>query len=234
MEFYDFSLNDNVCFLKNVFKNISNSGLDNIITKSYTKKYQKGELILSKDNCTDALYILIDGIIQIGYLSPLGRFHAFNYYSEQNVINLLPCLNQQKIDYDYYAFNQVRVLVVPRHIIQNELNNNNILYQDVLQILSQRMYALLHEIKFSQVANLHQKVCHVLWKLVQQYGVSHPDGLEIKLKISQHDLADLLSSSRQTINKEIKKLVNLNVVFWQYENIIIHDLKYIESRIYEV
>ena len=207
MEFYDFSLNDNVCVLRNVFKNISNNRLDNIITKSYTKKHQKGELILSKDNCTDALYILIDGIIQIGYLSPLGRFHAFNL---------------------------VRVLVVPRHIIQNELNNNNILYQDVLQILSQRMYALLHEIKFSQVANLHQKVCHVLWKLVQQYGVSHSDGLEIKLKISQHDLADLLSSSRQTINKEIKKLVNLNVVFWQYENIIIHDLKYMESRISEV
>ena len=234
MKFYDFSLNDGFDVLNYVFKNISNSGLDNIMNKSHTRKYQKGDLILSKKNCIDALYILIDGIIQIGYLSPLGRFHAFNYYSEKNVINLLPCLNQQKIDYDYYAFNQVRVLIIPHHIIQQELNNNNILYQDVLQILSQRMYALLNEIKFSQVANLHQKVCHVLWKLVQQYGVSHPDGLEIKLKISQHDLADLLSSSRQTINKEIKKLVNLNVVFWQYENIIIHYLKYIESRISEV
>ena len=49
MEFYDFSLNDNVCVLRNVFKNISNNRLDNIITKSYTKKHQKGELILSKD-----------------------------------------------------------------------------------------------------------------------------------------------------------------------------------------
>ena len=43
MEFYDFSLNDSVCVLKNVFKNISNSGLDNIITKSYTKYQLKSK-----------------------------------------------------------------------------------------------------------------------------------------------------------------------------------------------
>ena len=69
MKFYDFSLNEGVDVLKCVFKNISNNGLDNIMNKSHTKKYQKGDLILSKENCIDALYILIDGIIQIGYLS---------------------------------------------------------------------------------------------------------------------------------------------------------------------
>ena len=114
-------------------------------------------MILNKENCHTALYILLDGIIQIGYLSPSGRFHAFNYFSEKHLINLLPCLNTQVIDYDYYAFNQVKVLQIPQHIFIEEINDNNHLKQDALNILSRRMQYLIQQVKFLQVANLHQK-----------------------------------------------------------------------------
>ena len=234
MKFHEFYSTGSLIVLKSIFKSLSQNNVENILSKSNIKIYQKGELILNKENCTNALYILLDGIIQIGYLSPSGRFHAFNYYSEKNVINLLPCLHQQKIDYDYYAFNQVRVLVVPKQIIQDEFNNNKDLAQDVISVISVRMYYLINEIKFLQVASLHQKVCNILLNLARQYGISHALGTEIKLKISQHDLADLLSSSRQTVHKEIKSLVSMDVICWQYENIIIKDLKYFEMRVSEV
>ncbi|WP_257218928.1 MULTISPECIES: helix-turn-helix domain-containing protein [unclassified Acinetobacter] len=56
-------------------------------------------------------------------------------------------------------------------------------------------------------------------------------GTEIKLKISQHDLADLLSASRQTINKEIKNLASQNILDWQYENIVIKNKEYLNYQI---
>lgn len=223
--------NVNYHILKNIFKNIAEDKIDFILKNATIRKYKKGDLILNKGNCRSALYILIDGIIQIGYLSPSGRFHAFNYYSEKHLMNLLPCLNTQAIDYDYYAFNQVKVLQIPQHIFIEEMNNDNNLKQDALNILSHRMQYLIQQVKFLQVANLHQKVCKVLHDLSSQYGRYHPLGTEIKLKISQHDLADLLSASRQTINKEIKNLVGQNVLDWQYENIIIKNKSYLNNQI---
>lgn len=217
--------------LKNVFKHISDEKIEYILKYSTVRKYQKGDLILNKENCRSALYILLDGIIQIGYLSPSGRFHAFNYYSEKHLINLLPCLNEQVLDYDYYAFNQVKVLQIPQHIFAEEINDNNNLKQDALEILSHRMQYLIQQVKFLQVANLHQKVCKVLHDLSLQYGRSHPLGTEIRLKISQHDLADLLSASRQTINKEIKNLASQNILDWQYENIVIKNKEYLNFQI---
>ena len=70
-----------------------------------------------------------------------------------------------------------------------------------------------------------------LLDLSHQYGQKHPLGTEIRLKISQHDLADLLSSSRQTINKEIKNLTSQDVIFWQYENIIIKNYEYLKYQV---
>ena len=217
--------------LKKVFKNISDYKIQSILENSNIKKYQKNDLILSQENSSDALYILLDGIIQIGYLSPSGRFHAFSYYSEKHLINLLPCLNSQAIDYDYYAFNQVRILQIPKAVFIEEISHSNALKQDVLDILSLRMHYLIQQVKFLQVANLHQKVCKILLDLSMQYGEAHALGTEIRLKISQHDLADLLSSSRQTINKEIKILAQQNVVFWQYENIIIKNKDYLSKQV---
>ena len=217
--------------LRNIFKTLSDDQIYSILESSFIKKYQKGDLILNKNNCRESVFILLDGIIQIGYLSPSGRFHAFNYFSEKSPINLLACINQQVIDYDYYAFNQVKILHIPILVFQTEMSRNNALKQDALHILSLRMQDLLQQLKFIQVASLHQKICKILFDLSHQYGINHHLGTEIGLKISQHDLADLLSSSRQTINKEIKKLKAQNVIFWQYENIIIKDQDYLKYQI---
>ena len=228
---YDLKDQKNDQILKNIFKNLSEHEINFILKMSFIKKYQKGDLILNKGNCRDAVYVLLDGIIQIGYLSPSGRFHAFNYFSEKSPINLLACINEQVIDYDYYAFNQVKILHISIAVFSNEISNNNALKQDALDILSLRMQYLLQQMKFLQVANLHQKICKILFDLSHQYGQKHPLGTEIRLKISQHDLADLLSSSRQTINKEIKSLTSQDVIFWQYENIIIKNYEYLKYQI---
>lgn len=217
--------------LTSVFKNVSQDKIEYIFKNSNIRKFNKGDLILNKKNCRSGLYLLLDGIIQVGYLSPSGRFHAFHYFSEKHLMNLLPCLNTEAIDYDYYAFNQVKVLHIPYAIFHEELSYNNGLKDDAFSILTLRMQYLLKQVKFLQVANLHQKVCKVLLDFTQQYGAPHALGTEIQLKISQHDLADLLSSSRQTINKEIKNLVQKDIVYWQYENIIVKNKDYLNYQI---
>lgn len=231
MQYVDF--NNSSCFsvLRELFKNLSESDIDYILKKSMTKKYYKNEIILNKENSENALYVLIEGIIQIGCLSSTGRFHAFHYFSQKHFINLLPCLKQLYIDYDYHAFNQVKVLIIPKAILLEIINKNNSLNIDFLDMIAFRMHQLLSEVKFLHMANLHQKLCRTLLNLAKQYGILHPLGTEIKLKISQHDLADLLSSSRQTINKEMKILMNNKVVQCHYESIILTDMEYFEKEI---
>lgn len=235
MQYYDFNASTNTHIIRNIFKTISQDNIQYLLDHSQIKKYQKGEMVIQRDHANqsqhDSLYILLDGIIQIGYLSPSGRFHAFNYYSEKNFINLFCCLQNHPPEYDYYAFNQLRVLVIPKSIFLGLIEQNQAISQEVMQLLALRMHYLMAELKFLHIANLSQKVAKTLLNLTHQYGVRHALGSEIKLKISQHDLADLLSASRQTVNKEIKKLVSLDILNWQYENIVIKDVDYLKQKI---
>lgn len=234
MQYVDFNHTSNINIIKNIFNHLSDQDVFYVLEKSSIKKFQKNELIIHHENNHESLYVLLDGIIQIGYLSPSGRFHAFHYYSEKNLINLFACLQNNTPEYQYYAFNQVKVLIIPKSIFLALTQKNNDLSQEVMQLLALRMHHLMAELKFLHVANLHQKVCKILLNLSLQYGVKHDLGTEITLKISQHDLADLLSASRQTVNKEIKKLVMDDVLSWQYENIIIKNNDYLVLQLYAI
>ena len=244
MQFYDFNNTSNAQVIKNIFKDISEDHVQYLLNHSHIKKHQKGEMIIQRDNQInnknnnksnhkndDDLYILLDGIIQVGYLSPSGRFHAFNYYSEKNFINLFSCLQNEVPEYDYYAFNQVRILSIPKSIFFDLIESNLALSQALMRLLALRMHHLMAELKFLHIANISQKVAKTLLSLAHQYGIQHELGTEIKLKISQHDLADLLSASRQTVNKEIQKLVMADVLNWQYENIIIKNIDDLKLKI---
>lgn len=220
--------------LKLLFKNLSEENIRSIENKITIKKFTKNEIILKSKNNIEDLYILLDGIIQVGYLGIAGRLHIFHYYSEKSYLNLATCLQKNNVDYDYYAFTPVQVLILPQQIFQQLLQENKNLYIDLLDLVTARMCHLIHEVKFLHVANLHQKLCKVLLELSDRYGCEQQSGIQIQLKMSQHDLADLLSTSRQTINKELKKLVSLNIISCQYENIIIHDLNYLIKQVKSV
>lgn len=226
MQYLDFNKSSYLVVLSKLFKSLNERDVEYIFKNSNIKNFQKKEIILNKENCADALYILMDGIIQIGYLSASGRFHAFNYFSQKNFVNLLPCLKGLHIDYDYFAFNQVKVLIIPKSILVEIFKKNRSLDGDFLDVVAYRMHQLINEVKFLHVANLHQKLCKVLLELSQQYGIRHPLGTEITLKLSQNDLADLLSASRQTINKEIQQLIRKNIIQCQYESIVVLNLDY--------
>lgn len=214
-----------------LFECLSEHQLHELLSVSVVKKYHKKQLILNRDNCLNSVYFLLDGILQVGYMSAGGRFHALSYFSDKNVINVIPCLEQQVLDYDYYAFNSVCLLVIPADNFLAMLQKNQALMQKVLALIALRMRQLLIEIKFLQTSNLQQKLCHLLLKLSNQYGDVQGQDIEIKLALSQSDLADLLSVSRQTVNKEMRGLIKSDVIDWYRKNIVIKNKSYLEFQI---
>ena len=231
MELIDLKQNAKYHIFKNIFKSVSEDDINDLLRISTIKKYQKNEIILNKNIDENALYILMEGIIKIGYLNPNGRLHTFLYFSDKKPINLVNCFISQGVEYDYYAFNQVSIISIPKQQFLEKVENNEGFKNACFEIMSLRMKYMSYQIKFLNVANLHQKICKTLIDLNSNYGIKHAIGSEILLKLSQNDFADLISSSRQTINKEIKNLVNLNVIQWQYESIIIRDLDYLKKQI---
>ena len=77
---------------------------------------------------------------------------------------------------------------------------------------------------------LRQRVAHSLLSLAGSYGHTTGAGIEIELKVSQDDLAAMLSVSRQRVNLELRLLVSEGIVSTRYSHITILDQPRLAAR----
>src|SRR5256885_16248324 len=77
---------------------------------------------------------------------------------------------------------------------------------------------------FRSFSNIDNRVAELLARLAPTHGQPAPDGQGVVLRISQSDLAAMLSVSRQTINKELRLLEQRGLLQAAYGRLTIVDL----------
>jgi len=73
------------------------------------------------------------------------------------------------------------------------------------QLLLQRMADLAYE-------SVEKRLVHVLLSLGQRHALHEGNTLRIDFRLSQQDLADMIGSSRQKVNRELRKLADQGLI----------------------
>ncbi len=60
--------------------------------------------------------------------------------------------------------------------------------------------------------SVEERLAHVLLSLGRRHGVREGSNVRIDLPLSQHDLADMIGASRQTVNRELRKLAEEGLI----------------------
>jgi len=73
------------------------------------------------------------------------------------------------------------------------------------QLLLERMADLAYE-------SVEERLAHILLSLRERHGVHEGSNIRIDLPLSQQDLADMIGSSRQRVNHELRKLADQGLI----------------------
>ncbi|MGN1046477.1 MAG: Crp/Fnr family transcriptional regulator, partial [Candidatus Cryptobacteroides sp.] len=74
-----------------------------------------------------------------------------------------------------------------------------------------------------------QRIAQVLVNMATEYGTPTKDGLEISIRFSHQDVANLLHVSRVTVTKAFQHLAQLNIIRRQQNRIVVSDLPRLEK-----
>ena len=69
--------------------------------------------------------------------------------------------------------------------------------------------------------DLPARLARLLTKLAQEYGTAGPDGVRIRLKLSQKDLSALIATTRESVNKQLRLWREEGVLDEEGGNIVI-------------
>lgn len=211
---------------------ISNS-LQQIFNASPKIKHiPKGAYIFHEGSEPNELYLIKKGKVSVSKLLSDGRELTLRICTRNDIVGELLLFSQNPA-YMFHAkaMEDSEVAVVSRNMLEEKLSTDQemaVAYMKWLSIQYRRTQTKIRDLL------LHGKkgaLYSTLIRLVNSYGVETESGMILTIALTNQDLANLSSTSREVVNRMLSELKNKQILSIDKGIITIYDLPYLKTAI---
>jgi CRP/FNR family transcriptional regulator, cyclic AMP receptor protein len=178
--------------------------LDEILKFASERRYHRGQMIFQRGDNGSSLMAVLRGRVRISSVSGEGKEVTLNVISPGEIFGELALLDGKPRSNDAAATEDTLLLIVERRHFIPFLAKNADLSQRLLAVLCEKLRRTSMALEEIALFDLPVRLARVLQKLAVDYGRPGPGGTRINLKLSQRDLSNLVASTRESVNKQLR------------------------------
>lgn len=195
-----------------LFDNIDKKEIPNILNnfKSQKKLYEKGNIIIDMGDKVEAIYIILNGKIEISKEYDDTRKNIVNILESGEIFAEAVALSTNKISQiTAISLSKSEILKINiKYIFDNNLEKNkNIFIENLLKIISDKN-------KFLSMKNdiLSQKSLRSKIILYLEYMSNMQKSEKINIPYSRDKLAEFISADRSALSRELNRLAKEKMI----------------------
>ena len=200
---------------------------DHVISRaaeiSLIQRHKANVLLRQAAEPVGHLMLIVIGVLEFSRTTVDGRRLVMRLHGPGEVGDLIPAMDGGGSVFDVRTHVPTTVALLPTGTFRELVDSDIALQRNVCALLCDRgryNYQLAEQL---MAFSLRQRIATSLLGLASVCGRAVAEGVEIQLKISQDDLAAILSASRQRINAELRWFVREGVIATRYSRITILD-----------
>ncbi|NUF54112.1 Crp/Fnr family transcriptional regulator, partial [Acinetobacter seifertii] len=172
----------------------------------------------------DGIYTVLEGSISLGYVDVNGN-EALSAIAEPIMwFGEISLIDHEPRSHDAIALKKSTVLHIPAKPLNQLLKDNPYYWYYFARLTSQKLrYVFLEQIAI-QTRSISQRLAQRLLFILEGYG-NHILIQERQIHISQEQLANMLTTSRQTVNHQLTLLEKQNIIKIAFRKIEILDIE---------
>lgn len=195
------------------------------------RTYHRRTQVLAHDRHARDLLAVVSGCLEVGCGDAEGRKYVHGLLGPGHLAPLVRLLEDQPLPYNYHAHEDSVIVHVACDAVLSVLAEQPQLWREVARLGLRRQRHSLQALHEQVLSSIPQRLVVTLLRLVDFYGVAESEGLALRVRLSQHDLAAMLGVSRQTINRELGLLIEQGILDATYNRIIVKDLVRLKERV---
>lgn len=207
--------------------------LDGLLQIRHTiKKLDKGGYLFQEGDAVEALYIIRDGKVQIGKVTPEGRELSLKICGANQLVGEIRIFSEPSTyRLDARALEDLSCYRIALADLEEELLQNSglaIAFMKWMGIDQQKT-----QTKFRDLL-LHGKkgaMYSTLIRLSNSYGVQHDDGILIDMVLTNQELANFCGMTREVVNRLLAELKKSGAISLHQGKIMIHQLQHLKDQI---
>jgi CRP-like cAMP-binding protein len=195
---------------------------EGLARNAFVRQYLRHANVIASGAQPRELLVILEGALVMSRHCRDGNREIRYLPHPGEIMGLICVLQGLPFTFDLSAHESSRLLHIPQENLWEVLARDPRLIASLLDQILLRMGMVL-----ARNSNGSPSRCleRVLWQLAQMYGKPMDNGIRINLRLSQDDLSMFLSCSRQTINKEVRRLVEQGVIAKSYNTITVINME---------
>ena len=187
------------------FQQMRTEELDEVIGFATERRVSRGTVIFGKGDEGSSMMAVLVGRVRISAVSADGKEVTLNVIGSGEIFGEIALLDGKPRSADATALEDSVLMVVERKQFLPFLLRNETLVERLLVVLCDRLRRTSSVLEEIALFDLPARLARLIIKLSNDYGRPAPGGgTRIDLKLSQRDLATLVASTRETVNKQLR------------------------------
>ena len=212
-----------------MFSGLHKEELELLSKYEVEKTYQKGESIFFEGDPGKAVYYIKRGKIKLYKTSLEGREVTLNILGPGSIFAEVTMFS----DLDYPAtamvLEDVLVGMIRNEDLEKIVRENGNIALSLIKELNRRLYYAQVKIKDMALHDVNGRVAKVLLDLAYRYGKKNSRGIQIDLKMTKTEIANIVGTSRETVSRSLSQLKNDEVIDMKGKLVFIKSLEDLEE-----
>jgi CRP/FNR family transcriptional regulator/CRP/FNR family cyclic AMP-dependent transcriptional regulator len=212
-------------FLKAIplFAGLSETQLSALRQNLIRRHFRQGEAIFQQGDPGQMLYIIESGQVRIYLQDEEGQETSVIVYGPGEIFGELAVIDGLPRSASAVAMEDTVVHTLNRDSFREHMRSSPQLGLNFMKTLSVRVRYSTQQVSSLTLLDVPGRLARKLLELAQQHGAVEPEGVRINLTLTQSDLAGLIGTTRESINKTLGVFRRQRFILMEQGHIIIID-----------
>lgn len=201
-----------------LFASLSEADLQAFADLCRERSYPRGSVIVFEDDPGDAMYLVASGQVKVVLIAEDGREVILSVLGERAVFGEMSVIDAEPRSAHVIAMENSTLFVLRREDFQNRLRMSPEVGIALLKELSRRLRRADEKIANLVLLDVNGRVASLLLRMAEEEG-----GDRITQRLTHHTIAQMIGSSRETVSRTMRALVDRGVLEVSRRQIILKD-----------
>ena len=207
-----------------LFADLTDAQLETLIQDFSRRQFRQDEAIFQQGDPGQALYMVESGQVRIYVQDEQGQETSVILCGPGDLFGELALIDGLPRSASAVAMEDTVVLALNHDRFREQMRRYPQMALNLMKALSVRVRYNTQQVGSLTLLDIPGRLAHKLLELAQDHGQVEPDGVRINLALTQSDLAGLIGTTRESVNKAMSTFRREGLILVRQNHIIIMDL----------
>lgn len=207
-----------------LFSELNDEELKHLESITSKRTFPKRQYVFMEGEPREAVYFIEEGTVKIFKVDEEGNEQVINILQKGEMFPHIGFFDTTPYPATAEVMERTVLFLIRIEDFDNLLMEQPAIAVKVMKIMGQKIRMLQQRVQELISQDIRHRIARTLFRLSQEVGKKVPDGIRIEMPITNRDLANMVGSSRETINRILGQMKKEHILETDRHGILIYDI----------